>query len=376
MQTGLPTVILERIFHRNQDCLAVRFEYDSILVGALKKIPGCKFSITNKCFYFVEEDHTRGAVVAALEKLATVDGSRINSPLISNGGKLVASSLKKQATERPCPAEYIDLLIRKRYSESTVRAYSQNFYLFINHYPESSIDDITEGQIKEYMRYLIEVRKVATSTQNQVINAIKFYYEQIKGDQRKRYALERPLQEKKLPVVLSEEEVVAILSNVGNFKHKTMLYLIYSAGLRKSELINLTPNDIDSKRNVITIRGGKGKKDRQTLLSQTVLAMLREYYKKYRPRKWLFEGDKGGPYSDTSLQNVFVAALVGSGVRKQATLHSLRHSFATHLLERGTDLRYIQALLGHNSSRTTEIYTHVTRKGFDKIKSPLDNLDL
>ena len=155
-----------------------------------------------------------------------------------------------------------------------------------------------------------------------------------------------------------------------------MLYLIYSAGLRRSELINLMPVDIDGERNVITVRGGKGKKDRQTLLSKTVLIMLRDYLNKYNPEKWLFEGGRGKQYSESSLQKVFMSALSKSGVKKSATLHTLRHSFATHLLEHGTDLRYIQALLGHNSSRTTEIYTHVTRKGFDKIKSPLDNLDL
>ena len=226
------------------------------------------------------------------------------------------------------------------------------------------------------MHHLVVDKKVASSTQNQAINAIKFYYEQLKGETRKRYSLERPLKEKKLPEVLSEEEVAAILRSSENIKHKTMLYLIYSAGLRRSELINLTPQDIDSKRNVIVVRGGKGKKDRQTLLSKTVLVMLREYFKAYRPQKWLFEGERGKLYSESSLQKVFMAALAKSGVKKKATLHTLRHSFATHLLEHGTDLRYIQALLGHNSSRTTEIYTHVTRKGFDKIKSPLDNLEL
>ena len=155
-----------------------------------------------------------------------------------------------------------------------------------------------------------------------------------------------------------------------------MLWLIYAAGLRRSELINLRVNDIDSKRMVINVRGAKGKKDRITLLSEKILGLLRTYFKQYRPKVWLFEGFAGEPYSVSSLQKVFMAALRKSGIRKEASLHTLRHSFATHLLENGTDIRYIQALLGHNSSKTTEIYTHVTTKGFEKIRSPLDNLDL
>jgi site-specific recombinase XerD len=180
----------------------------------------------------------------------------------------------------------------------------------------------------------------------------------------------------KLPKILSEEEVIAILKSVDNLKHKTMLSLIYAAGLRRSELINLEVNDIDSKRMVINIRGGKGKKDRITLLSEKILNLLRTYFQAYRPKVWLFEGVAGEAYSVSSLQKIFAVALRKSGVRKDASLHTLRHSFATHLLENGTDIRYIQALLGHNSSKTTEIYTHVTTKGFEKIRSPLDNLDL
>ena len=141
-------------------------------------------------------------------------------------------------------------------------------------------------------------------------------------------------------------------------------------------MINLTMADINRDRKVIRIRGGKGKKDRETLLSNTLLALLGKYFEDYKPKKWVFEGVAGEQYSESSLQHVFKAALLKSGVKKQASLHTLRHSFATHLLEHDTDLRYIQVLLGHNSSKTTEIYTHVTRKGFEKITSPLDNLDL
>jgi integrase/recombinase XerD len=154
-----------------------------------------------------------------------------------------------------------------------------------------------------------------------------------------------------------------------------MLQLIYAAGLRRSELLGLRLSHIDRDRNLILVVEGKGRKDRVTLLSHKILAHLDEYLARYTPKEWLFESPGGGQYSSSSLQQVFHRAWLKSGIRKPGSLHSLRHSFATHLLEQGTDLRYIQSLLGHNSSITTERYTHVTRKGFEKIRSPFDNLD-
>jgi site-specific recombinase XerD len=192
----------------------------------------------------------------------------------------------------------------------------------------------------------------------------------------KTYYVQRPKKEKRLPEVLSEEEVASVLNAVENIKHKAILSLIYSAGLRLGELINLKINDIDSKRMVVNIRQGKGKKDRLSLLSEKVLLLLREYYTVYQPKEWLFEGQFFGQYSATSVQKVFRIAKAKAGIKKPATVHTLRHSFATHLLERGTDLRYIQALLGHKNPKTTEIYTHITKKGMEKIKSPFDNLNI
>jgi integrase/recombinase XerD len=275
-----------------------------------------------------------------------------------------------------CPSVYTDQLDRMRYSENTKKVYVSLFGNFVNYFADTSLEEITDDQVNRYMQHLLVRKKIATSTQNQVINAIKFYYEKVLKRERKVYALERPLKETKLPKVLSEQEVGAILKSVKNLKHKSMLWLIYAAGLRRSELINLRIGDIDSKRMVIQIKGAKGKKDRITMLSDRILELLRRYFMAHRPKVWLFEGLPGKPYSVSSLQKVFMTALGKSGVRKDASLHTLRHSFATHLLESGTDLRYIQALLGHSSSKTTEIYTHVTRKGFESIKSPLDNLDL
>jgi site-specific recombinase XerD len=247
---------------------------------------------------------------------------------------------------------------------------------FLEYYKDLDPGKITGEQIRDYLLYLLDKRKISISYQNQSINAIKFYYEQVLGRPVRTYYIQRPKKERTLPNVLSEQEVIRILKCTDNLKHKAILSLIYSAGLRLGELINLTIYDIASDRNIIIVRQAKGKKDRTSVLSKKVLQLLREYYKKYKPRKWLFEGQFGEQYSSTSVQKVFRMAKQKAGIKKKATIHTLRHSFATHLLERGTDLRYIQSLLGHQSSKTTEIYTHITKRGLDKITSPLDNLDI
>jgi integrase/recombinase XerD len=192
----------------------------------------------------------------------------------------------------------------------------------------------------------------------------------------KTYYIQRPKKEKVLPKVLSEQEVLSILHCSENLKHKAILSLIYSAGLRRGELINMKVNDIDSKRMYVIIRQGKGRKDRYSILSEKVLELLRRYFTEYKPKEWLFEGQFGGQYSATSIQNILRDAVTRAKIRKKVTVHTLRHCFATHLLEHGVDIRYIQELLGHESSKTTEIYTHITQRGLGKIKSPLDNFDI
>ena len=219
-------------------------------------------------------------------------------------------------------------------------------------------------------------RKVSISYQNQAINAIKFYYEQVLGGQRKTYFIDRPKKEKTLPVVMSEEEVISVLKVTNNIKHKAILMVIYSAGLRISECVNLKIKDIDSKRMQIRVEQGKGNRDRYTILSVKTLLFLRKYFLEYRPKVYLFEGQKGEQYSTRSIQNLFKNATRKAGIQKKVTVHTLRHSFATHLLGNGTDLRYIKYLLGKASRKTTEIYTHITNKGMDQLKTPMYSLDI
>ena len=269
--------------------------------------------------------------------------------------------------------KYKELLIQKRYSNNTQRIYCNYFKDFNSYFKDNELDKLTTEQINNYILDLIQSKKISISQQNQRINAIKFYYEKILGRNKQYYALHRPNKEHKLPKVLSKNEVKKILTSSNNLKHHCILLLIYSAGLRRSELINLKVSDINSERMIVNIVNAKGKKDRISLLSENTLKLLREYYKKYKPANYLFEGMKGGKYSPTSVAKILKKTALKAGLQKNVTPHMLRHSFATHLLEQGTDLRYIQELLGHNSSKTTEIYTHVSKKAIAKIKNPVDD---
>lgn len=277
---------------------------------------------------------------------------------------------------RKCPEEYRRKLLELRYSDNTIRTYCSLFEEFMNHFQGVDLLEIDEPMIIRFLQYLVMDRNVSLSYQNQSINAIKFYYERLLRQPRKVYLVERPRRERKLPVVLNEEEVSRVIRGIENIKHKAIIMMIYSSGLRLSELLNLRIKDIDSNRMQVFVRQSKGRKDRYTLLSKKALPVLREYIREYRPKEWLFEGMKGGAYSAGSVQAIARAAYRRAGIKKNVTVHTLRHCFGTHLLENGTDLRYIQALMGHESSKTTEVYTHITTKGFNQIINPLDKLNL
>ncbi|MEM9895309.1 MAG: tyrosine-type recombinase/integrase [Bacteroidota bacterium] len=231
---------------------------------------------------------------------------------------------------------------------------------------------LTRWDIMQFQRYLITEKQVSRSYQNQSINAIKFYLEQVLGQDRLYFDLDRPKKTQKLPEVLSIKEVQAVLRATLFLKHKAMLTTIYSAGLRIGELLNLKIGDIDSDNMRIWVREGKGVKDRMTVLSPMLLKLLRRYYINHQPKEYLFEGPSGGQYSATSVRKVLQRSVKKANIHKTVRPHTLRHSFATHLLENGTNLRYIQILLGHTSTKTTEIYTHVTSKVIEDVKSPLD----
>jgi site-specific recombinase XerD len=231
--------------------------------------------------------------------------------------------------------------------------------------------------IRGYLLYLLDEKESPAGTVNQVYNALRFLYEELYQRPMVIRDLPRPKKERRLPVVLSVEEVRRLLDAPTNPKHRLMLWLLYSAGLRLGELVRLRPEDLDRERRTIIVRQGKGAKDRRTILAQSVIERVDAYLAFARPIKYLFEGSRpGGVYSTRSVQNVFESALAKSGIKKKATVHSLRHAFATHLLEQGTDIRYIQELLGHSSLKTTEIYTHVAARVVRNIRSPIEALAL
>ena len=266
-------------------------------------------------------------------------------------------------------------MLFKRYSENTIKVYTNALELFFRFFPDRKPESLTNEDITFFNESCILKKNLSSSYQNQVINAIKLFYRNRFNRSMEVDYIQRPRREKRLPNVLSKSEVKAILASPTNLKHRAMLSLIYACGLRRGELLHLRLADIHSDRHLLFIHQSKGKKDRMAPISQKVIDLLRDYYKAYKPRTWLFEGQSPGElYSERSLQLVLKGAVKKAGNKKPISLHWLRHSYATHLLESGTDIRYIQELLGHSSSKTTEIYTHVCTKNLQRIRSPFDDL--
>ncbi len=272
---------------------------------------------------------------------------------------------------RVCPEAYLLKLELKRYANSTVKTYVTFFELFINYHNDKELQEIDEADVRTFLQHLVQ-KKYSNSYINQAINAIKFYYEAVLGMPNRFYEIERPRKESKLPTVISKEEILSIIENTNNIKHRCIIQLLYGSGLRRGELLNLKLSDIDSKRMLVRVENSKGNKDRLTLLSKTALNDLRRYYTKYEPKVYLSEGKNGNKYSGVSVLKIVKTAAEKAKIRIVVTPHVLRHSFATHLLESGTDIRQIQVLLGHGSTKTTEIYTHVATNTFESIKNPLD----
>ncbi len=272
---------------------------------------------------------------------------------------------------RACPEDYLLKLELKRYANNTAKTYIQCFEKFINSQTEKDLMRINEQDVQLYLQKLVQENK-SNSYINQMINSIKFYYEVVKEMPNRFYRVERPKKVHILPKVLAKSEVKDIIEATTTIKHRCILSLMYSSGLRMGELLNLKPEDIDSKRMMVRVNQGKGRRDRLTLLSEKVLKDLRQYYIEKSPKTWLFESPDGNKYSSTSVATILKRAAQKAGIQKRVNPHMLRHSFATHLLESGTDLRYIQTLPGHRSSKTTEIYTHVATNTFILIKNPLD----
>jgi len=264
----------------------------------------------------------------------------------------------------------------RRYSPKTQKIYRNAILRFLR-YMKREPQEIDARGIKDYLLWLIEEQNISTSYHNQAISAIKFLYEKVLKQPQQLGEIPRPRRDKKLPAVMSREMTQTLLNEASYLKHQILLVLLYSAGLRVGEVVRLHVDDLDEDRKMIRVRGGKGRKDRYTLLSDLAIGMVRQYRLEHKPDKWLFPGSKAGHHlTERSVQKVVSRARLQAGIPNHITAHTLRHSFATHLLEGGTDLRYIQELLGHSSPKTTEIYTHVSQKELGRIQSPIDTLDI
>ncbi len=338
------------IKHRKQERIAVYFPKRNDYIERIKKLEGVRWSATLCAWHLPDTDEHR---------------ERFKLP-----PRFVQNPVHTQKIE-----EFVRWMRSKRLSESTIQTYSDAIKTFLAFYNDKAVEEIDNLDLIRFNNDYILKKGLSSSYQNQLANGIKKFYIIIEHRKMDVSLIHRPKKEKTLPNVLSKQEVKMILEAHTNIKHRMMLSLIYSCGLRRSELLNLKPSDIDSKRGIVIIRLAKGKKDRIAPLSEKILELLRVYYKANRPKVYLFEGQTPGEmYDERSLQQVLKSALIKAKVAKPVSLHWLRHSYATHLLESGTDLRYIQELLGHKSSKTTEIYTHVSTREIQKIKSPFDNL--
>ena len=377
---------LTRTVHNGERRIVLHFGYDPKLTGMVKVMPGVRWSQTLKAWHIANYPENLKLIFSTFKGIAEVDKSEIfGGPEYRN----------EEMQEKPSPAEpkpaVLPVLSEKsriktgefriwmeqqRYSPNTVKTYMEAITTFLRYFHNKEPEAISNADLVEFNHRYILGNNYSASFQNQVINAVKLFFLKVENRKLEISQIERPGREQKLPDILSKEEVGNMLRVTENLKHKCLIAVIYSCGLRRSEAINLKLEDIDRGRMLIKIRGAKGKKDRYVQLAKSILELLRNYYLKEKPKIWVFEGVKGSQYSATSISNDIKNAAKKAGIRKRVYPHILRHSFATHHLEQGTDLRYIQEWLGHASSKTTERYTHVSENTFNKFRNPIDDFDL
>lgn len=372
---------IEHLLHRDKPRVFLRFENDAEATALVRKHFNAQWSATQKAWHVAYNEKIFESICELFFKYYVKVYKKNEYPADYIVPK--KTQVNKQHHQLPELNEagkkhivqFESWMIARRYSQNTIDTYVNSLKVFLSYYRNKQAQDISNEDLVEFNTRYIIGNKLSVSYQNQIINAVKLFFRIILLKTMNVDLIYRPKNPKLLPNVLSKEEVKAILTIQSNLKHKAMLSLIYSCGLRCGELLKLKLTDVDSKRGLLIIRQSKGRKDRIAPLSQKIVEMLREYYLAYKPSIYLFEGQfKETMYDERSLQNVLKQALYKCGIMKPVSLHWLRHSYATHLLENGTDLRYIQELLGHSRSTTTEIYTHVSNRELGKIKSPFDLL--
>jgi len=345
--------------HRNKSVIFVHFPYNPQLQKELKeKFPTAKWSVSKKCWYLPD-------INAIRNEIGMQPKTEMGKAVISKIHPINLAALKRMH----------ELLLLKAYSPNTIRTYCIEFSQLLYLLKDTPVDSLTPERLRSYFLYCVTKLKLSENIIHSRMNAIKFYFEQVL--RREKFFFEeipRPQKRESLPKVFSKNDISKIFSKVDNPKHLLMIKLCYGMGLRVSEIVNLKITNIDSRRMLVHIEAAKGKKDRYVTLPSSILDDLRNYYRTYRPKTYLFEGQHGGQYAIRSVQAVFKRAMQKAKINKSVGIHGLRHSYATHLLESGTDMAFIQKLLGHKDIKTTEIYAKVSNRQLENIKSPLDDL--
>jgi integrase/recombinase XerD len=360
-----------------QERIGLHIPYQKELIAAVKRIPGATWDGVNRYWHLAAHEDIVKQVREKLGAMAEVDTEGLLDKM--RRSRELRAERKYEGLDRSVGEALRDFeqwMRQQRYSPQTIRNYIGHLVSFFRANPGLSHDRVSVADVERYNYEYIIGRNQSSSFQRGMVGAVKLFYSRLHGTAMDIGRLQLPFREKRLPEVLDKEEVKRILLATGNLKHKAMLSLIYACGLRRSELLDLRIRDLDGARKLIHIKLAKGRKDRIVPLTDRLRDLLAEYYRQYRPVDFLFEGEYGGRYGERSIEKVLSNAVQKCRIRKRVTLHTLRHSYATHQLESGTDIRYIQALLGHNSLKTTMIYTHVSSQRIADIKSPFDDLGI
>lgn len=343
--------------HKNLPVIFFDFPNDLILRSQLKAKIKIKWSNSKKKWYAIDMPQYRDICNLPRKTIITDFLPKVN-PI-----------------NQPAIHSLYNELVIRGYSPNTIRTYLTEFYQLLKILNQYPVDNLNADRLKSYLIYCMDVLDLKESTLHSRINAIKFYFEKVLQNNEFNFSIPRPKKQSLLPKVISKYDIKKMLDLTFNLKHKLALQLTYGMGLRVSEVVALKISDIDSKRMMVHIRSAKGKRDRYAPLPETTLLSLREYYKLYKPKDFLFEGATGGQYTKRSVQAIFKQALNRANINKKIGVHGLRHSYATHLLESGTDSIFIQKLLGHKDIKTTLIYTRVSKPAVQNIVSPLDTLE-
>lgn len=370
----LPLLELSKIRHQNRDCIAMSFAYEDKLVQLARSINNCTWSKSKRVWYVNHSDRSLKNVQRIFQGHVTFKIAEDLKQKVPEAKRQPGETRNLTKAQRHVLNGFYLYLRGKRYSKSTLDTYSMLVADFIAFHYNKAFTDLNNRDVELFIEDVYIARNYSISTQRQFISALKLFILYHPETKIASIELVRPNKSKKLPIVLSKQEIIRLIQCTKNLKHRAIIALIYSCGLRISELINLELKHIDIDRKQLIIKNAKGRKDRHVILAESFLPLLQNYLMTYQPRLYFVEGIKKGKYSAISVRKFLKRSCVEANINKPVTPHTLRHSYATHLLENGIDLRYIQSLLGHAKPETTMIYTHVSKKDLLQIESPLDTL--